>query len=103
MRNGFTVLDVIKIFGAALHLTEHIHRTGGPRLGSLADWRGPPEDTQGLAGRPIGHIPHVHFCMGVRSEFDLDRDVKIDLFSPAVHSALQGQGLPDGRGSLAGV
>src|SRR5882672_6032012 len=85
--------------GITLNLAHDVHRAGGAALVAATGRRGPEEDAEGVAGRPVGEIAQVDH-LARRFGGGRHTDVEIDLVAPRRALRLDRQRIPDGARRL---
>src|SRR5882724_1690908 len=85
--------------GITLNPAHDVHRAGGAALVAATGRRGPEEDAEGVAGRPVGEIAQVDH-LARRFGGGRHTDVEIDLVAPRRALRLDRQRIPDGARRL---
>src|SRR5690349_10066572 len=88
--------------GIAEHAAEYVDRAGRPDLGAAAGRRGPVEDAERGARRPVAQIAELHHLPGILA-LGLHRDREVDLVAPDLARDAERQGLPDRGGGRRAV
>jgi hypothetical protein len=79
----------------SLDPAKHIDRTGSPDLIALAGRCSPKKDAEGVAGRPVTQISHIHNITRPISLIQMHWNPKIDFLAPGIGLGLKGQRIPD--------